>query len=321
MPSNTVITDINVEQLSGFHGEFSDLEATLTSPAGTTITLFKNRCLGYNGVFDLSLDDSAPNNFSCPPNNTGDVYVRPTNPLSAFINQNTQGVWTLKIKDNVAGEGGTVEAFQLDICQSLEVNPPVIVNNNVLAVDNGFNQVIGSDLLLVNDSDNTADQLKFALVTVPYFGQLTKNGTVLAQGDVFTQADINNGNIRYYNYGSGEPADYFRFTVNDGSGGYLGTPAFLIQIAVDAPEVLASAYTFRLAPNPATETVALVVAQPMPEDVQVALFNMAGQRVWSSTWAAGNQRLLIPTGQLPRGCYFTQVSGASGSRTEKLILR
>ncbi len=318
---NSIITDVNVKQIKGFHGELSDLDVKLISPAGTEITLFKNRCAGYNGVFNLGLDDSAPNAFQCPPGNTGNTSVRPQNPLAAFAGQSSQGIWTLRIKDQVAGEGGTIEALQLDICQSLEVNPPVIVTNNALVLDNGTNQPIGQDLLLVNDPDNTAEQLKFTLLTLPYFGQLTKNGTPFQQGDVFTQTDINNGAIRYYNYGVGEPSDYFRFVVNDGSGGYLGTPVFLIQIAVGAPEASAAKYAFRLVPNPATETAWLAFEQPSASDLGMALYTAAGQLVSQAVVPAGSTRFQLDVATLPRGVYFAQISGPNGMRMEKMILR
>ena len=318
--ANTVITDINIKQLKGFHGEFSDLDVRLTSPSGTEVTLFKSRCAGYNGVFDLSLDDSAPNSFTCPPNNTGGTYVRPQTPLAQFIGQNAQGLWVLKAKDQVAGEGGSLDALQLDICQSLEVNPPVVINNNGLALESGTNKGIGPDLLLVNDPDNTHDQLTFTLLTVPYFGELTKNFVKMEQGESFTQTDIDNGNIRYYNYGTGESSDYFRFVVTDGSGGYLGTPVFLIQIAVDAKEVNA-AYGFKLAPNPANTAVWINLEQPVGDNLQVALFNISGQLVHQEVLPAGTLRQQIPVGNLPRGLYVAQISGQYGVRVEKLILR
>jgi hypothetical protein len=318
---NTVITDINVKQLKGFHGEFSDFDAKLISPAGTEITLFKNRCAGYNGVFNFGLDDSAPNAFACPPNNTGGGYVRPQTQLGAFIGQNAQGQWILRIKDQVTGEGGTVEAFQLDVCQSLEVNPPVVVTNNALAINNGENGLVGQDLLLVNDPDNTAEQLKFTLLTLPYFGELRKSGIILQQGDAFTQADINNGSIRYYNYGHGEPSDYFRFVVTDGSGGYLGTPVFLIQIAVDAPEAPAAQYAFRLVPNPATETAWLTFDQPTATDLGMVLYTSTGQMAAQAVVPAGSTRFQVSVATLPRGVYFAQINGPEGMRMEKMILR
>jgi hypothetical protein len=319
--SNTIITDINIKQLKGFHGEFSDLDVRLISPAGTEVTLFKGKCQGYNGVFDLAIDDSAPTSFTCPPSNLGNSYVRPQTPLAAFIGQSAQGIWTLRLKDVLAGEGGILEALQFDICQSLEVNPPTIVTNNILGLDNGTNKVVSSDYLLINDVDNTHDQLVLTLLTVPYHGYLAKNGFALVQGDQFTQTDIDNGNIRYYNDGTGATSDYFRFVVSDGNGGFFGTPTFLIQITVDAPELAANNYAFRLLPNPAQDVVWMTMEQPTMDDLSIMVYNTSGQLVRSDVMARGNSRHQIVMATLPRGMYFVQASGKDGVRVEKLMLK
>jgi hypothetical protein len=319
--SNTIITDINIKQLKGFHGEFSDLDVRLISPAGTEVTLFKSKCQGYNGVFDLAIDDSAPTSFVCPPSNLGNSYVRPQTPLAAFIGQSAQGIWTLRLKDVLAGEGGTLEALQFDICQSVEVNPPTIVTNNILGLDNGTNKVVSSDYLLINDIDNTSDQLVLTLLTVPYHGYLAKDGFALVQGDKFTQSDIDNGIIRYYNDGTGATSDYFRFVVSDGNGGFYGTPTFLIQITVDAPELAANNYAFRLLPNPAQDAVWITLEQPVMDDLSILVYNTSGQLVRSEVIARGNTRHQITMTTLPRGMYFVQASGKDGVRVEKLMLK
>jgi subtilisin-like proprotein convertase family protein len=98
------ITDVNVVGLEGTHSYINDLAITLTSPAGTTITLFNSIC-GFEPDFDLNLDDQAATAvFPCPP--VGGVTVQPQQALSAFNGQNSTGVWTLTVIDGVDDDGG-----------------------------------------------------------------------------------------------------------------------------------------------------------------------------------------------------------------------
>lgn len=70
-------------------------------------------------------------------------------------------------------------------------------------------------------------------------------------------------------------------------------------------------------PNPAVETVQVYFTRPVPRDVRVKLINSAGQLIGTECLPAGNQRLLLHTGDWPRGTYF--ISTDSGSR--KFLLK
>ncbi|MBP6827632.1 MAG: proprotein convertase P-domain-containing protein, partial [Saprospiraceae bacterium] len=100
------ISDINIRQIKGYHEFFKDLEAHLISPQGTDVLLFKEKCGNFNGFFNFGMDDDAPGAFPCPPANNAQFY-RPQNPLSPFYGHNNAGPWTLRIKDNVIGGGGS----------------------------------------------------------------------------------------------------------------------------------------------------------------------------------------------------------------------
>lgn len=312
------IKNMEVRQLKGYHEFFKDLDVRLISPTGTEVVLWTARCGNFNGFFNLRLTDEAPNPFPCPPPNTGLAY-RPQDPLGAFTGQNSNGLWTLRIKDTQIGGGGTFEAFQLEFCSEVQLNPPYLVNNNTMIVDPGNNRVVTPDLLLVEDANNTHSQLLFTLLTVPANGHLAKNwGAPLQPGDQFTQTDLDNGAIRFFDYGGTYTADGFRFTVTDGEGGYFGTPRFNIQhTPVGAGEPDQAAFDFRLFPNPALDQVWVATDAPAREQVRVALLNSAGQLVQETFLPAGADRLLLHTGALPRGMYFVQV----GAAVRKVVLR
>ncbi|HRI59203.1 MAG TPA: cadherin-like domain-containing protein, partial [Saprospiraceae bacterium] len=265
-----IVSDVNVQQLKGYHEFFYELDARLISPQGTEVVLFKNKCGNYNGYFNMGFDDDSPGAFPCPPANNGQFY-KAQNPLSPFYGQNNVGTWTLRVKDNSVTSGGIIEIFKLEFCTSVTVTPPYLVNNNKLVIQPGLNAVIIPDLLLVEDANNTHAQLRFTLVTVPEFGLLDKNnfGT-LKPGDQFTQADLDAGLIRFYDYGTGNGNDGFRFTVTDGEGGFLGTPKFVIQYpGVGTGEPVANALQFNLFPNPAGSDVWLSLDRPAGSDAWV----------------------------------------------------
>lgn len=315
------ISDLNVRELKGYHEFFKDLTARLISPTGTEVILFSDKCGNFNGSFDFALDDAALGAFACPPQNNGNP-TRPQNPLSAFNGQNAAGVWTLRIKDNVVGGGGSISAFTLEYCASLQLQPPFLVNNNVLHLSPGSNATIPSSLLLAQDANNTAAQLEFILLTVPDYGVLDKAGFgQLKAGDHFTQEDINNGTIRFYDYGLNAGPDGFKFVVSDGEGGFAATPRFVINtevVATKEPEKKEMAFV--LYPNPANASVWIFTDQNHNESLRVRLWDVAGNMVLESFLPEGTDRLQLNTANFTPGMYLVRLEGANGAGVRKLMI-
>lgn len=115
--ANGTINDLNVSNLSGTHTWVNDLTVKLTSPAGTQVTLWANICSPTSAVpgFDLKFDDEAASGtLPCPP--TDGQYYQPAQLLSAFDGENMSGTWTLTVIDGFNQDGGTLDAWALDIC-------------------------------------------------------------------------------------------------------------------------------------------------------------------------------------------------------------
>lgn len=317
--AGALLSDVNVKKISGNHAFFSDLEIRLISPAGTDVLLFKNKCAGYSGNFNIGFDESAAGSFSCPPPQNG-ATAKPTELLSAMNGQNSSGVWTLRIKDNNIGSGGQITGFELDFCSSVALNPPFLVNNNTLQVVPGANAGIGEDLLKTDDANNTADQLRYTLLTVPKFGDLRIAGNVLPVGAQFTQADLNSGLLRYYEYGVNNGTDQFKFAVTDGEGG-LVSGTFSIQPFPLATQSPAGSMDFDLAPNPANESVRLFVGQALDTDSRVQIFNTSGQLLRSWTLAAGTTSIRLDVASLPAGVYAVSVDNEKARGVRKMVVR
>ncbi len=120
-------------------------------------------------------------------------------------------------------------SFQIIIT---DVNdPPVLVNNNPLNINEGdVGNVIPVGLLSVTDDDNAANEIIYTVTSLPSEGILFLGANPIALNGTFTQADIDANNIHYNHSGGEVTPDNFDFTVSDGDGGSIPTNTFVINI-------------------------------------------------------------------------------------------
>jgi uncharacterized repeat protein (TIGR01451 family) len=111
------------------HTFAADLDVTLTSPAGTVVTLTTDNGAGNDNVFNGTVwDDDANPGGQVPytTNNglvTDQAYVNltlasplvPEEAMAAFIGEDPNGTWTLTISDDLAGDGGSLDSWSLNI--------------------------------------------------------------------------------------------------------------------------------------------------------------------------------------------------------------
>ncbi len=109
------------------HTFVSDLVFTLTSPAGTKITVLANRGdAGVNFCTILLDDDGGFASASSIPTAGGAAgSFAPDNPLSAFDGENANGNWTLNVADVGPADTGTVNRFSLIITGSTCATGPL----------------------------------------------------------------------------------------------------------------------------------------------------------------------------------------------------
>lgn len=318
LPSGGQISDVDVTKVAGFHDYFKDLDVRLLSPAGTEVVLWKDRCGSFNGTFDISFNDGAASTFSCPPPTTGSE-AKPAGQFSTLNGQDASGVWTLRVKDNAVSSGGSISAFSLKICSNETTNPPLIVVNNVLQPVSGNNAGIGTGFLQAQDANNTPAQLIFTLMSVPQKGLLELYSNVLEVGSQFTQADIDNGGLRYFDYGLNAGGDEFQFVVADGEGG-MALGIFQISALVGTKDLL-SGLAFTLSPNPADAVLRLSLNESLVSDALVSMYNAAGQRVRTWSLAAGSASLSLQIGDLPEGVYAVSIENEAVRGVRKVVVR
>ncbi len=140
-----------------------------------------------------------------------------------------------------------------------------------------------------------------------------------ALGGQFTQADINSGGLRYYDYGLNLGQDDFDFSVSDGAGG-LANGKFVIQPTVGtySPE---NGIAFDLSPNPTSAHTTLSMGQTLAQDARATLHNTAGQLLGTWILSAGTHALRIDTQHLPAGVYVVSVEHENFKGVKKLVLR
>ncbi|MFC4815703.1 reprolysin-like metallopeptidase [Flavobacterium sp. GCM10023249] len=113
IPSGVTINDLNLT-VNCTHSDVSDLIITLTGPTGASSRVLDQSCLGGTNL-NATFDDSG-NALACGSNPAISGAVIPLNALSVFNNTSSTGTWTLTVKDNDSGDGGSLNSWSLNIC-------------------------------------------------------------------------------------------------------------------------------------------------------------------------------------------------------------
>jgi subtilisin-like proprotein convertase family protein len=170
------IEDVNIS-LDISHTYISDLAVSLTSPQGTTITLFDNVCGDLDDI-DAIFDDKGlalSCNTLLPPAVSG--TIRPELKLEAFIGEPISGDWILTVQDFFNGDGGSINSFGVEVCYEetlsnldFEINNfNLYPNPSTGMVNLNFGQTLQSDfevkvydlngkLLYINDISNGSNK-------------------------------------------------------------------------------------------------------------------------------------------------------------------
>ena len=144
---------------------------------------------------------------------------------------------TVIAKDNQNSDTSTASV-------TIAIQPPLVLTVNAgLTVNLGGSATIGTSVLKLTDADRTDSQVIFTVVSAPWHGTLSDNGTALSAGSTFTEADFDNSLLSYQNTDTSATADSFSFQVSDGAGGAIPTTTFAITLGTinHAPSFTAGA--------------------------------------------------------------------------------
>ena len=96
----------------------ADLDFTLTSPAGTTVSVSSNRGGSFDNVFNGTLwndQASAPVSEAVFADLVTETPLTVESALAAFAGEDPNGTWTLTILDEVGLDTGTLASWSLDL--------------------------------------------------------------------------------------------------------------------------------------------------------------------------------------------------------------
>ena len=127
------------------HNFMADLDVTLTSPDGNTVALFTDVGSGTAGVqtrMNMILDDNAALPLGQYIVVSGLVFKPELNTrLEWFKGQRAQGTWTLTIRDDATGDGGTLNSWSLIVVEEDALpdgTPRTIFSTDFESDDGGF---------------------------------------------------------------------------------------------------------------------------------------------------------------------------------------
>jgi subtilisin-like proprotein convertase family protein len=238
IPDNIVVTDVQF-YMRATHGNIQHLKMQFSAPSGRFAEIYNRDCPGSD--IDVTFSDSGTiltcGNVDGSTNADLEGVQQAGQLFTRFHGENAQGVWTLLATDRTNGTGGTFNEFNVQICGELQiVNDITVTNNNLLNIGTGATANIPQSMLLVAQPGATATQLTYVITSIPTAGDLTLLGTPLNNGDMFTQDDIDNGDLSYTHGGVLGGADSFNFTVLGNNSAILGGQVFnILAPPVTAP--------------------------------------------------------------------------------------
>lgn len=359
-PLPGIVTDVNVPLLRGTHEWINDLSFSLISPLGTSSALLGPICWDEDD-FDIRFDDQATapyNSIPCPPTDGG--LYRPREPLSIFHEQDPQGIWTLRVFDSWAADGGELTDWSLEVCYLPPTNAGCSLSAAATLTTTGCTPcatsvslahtgAAGQAAYLWSDGSlessrpdicpgsytvtvvDTASCTATLLITVPPpAGFLSATATATpAQG-------ADNGTATATAMGGTPPLSYL-WSTGDTTATLQQLPPGLYTVTVtDANGCTATAevtvelmtglrepsglHSFQLLPNPTSGQIQALIAFDRPEEAILSLYNAVGQRLQQRAYRGQHIQASFDLSAQSDGVFFITVQTAQGSSTLSVIL-
>lgn len=148
------------------HTFAADMDITLTSPAGTVVTLTTDNGAGNDNVFNGTLwDDDAASRA------TDNVYANlvTATPLvveeamSAFLGEDGNGTWTLTVSDDLTGDTGSIDNWSVELttCSCSQADLAMALTDTPDPVNAGANLTYTATS--TNNGPTGADNLQISL--------------------------------------------------------------------------------------------------------------------------------------------------------------
>lgn len=214
------------------HSYVQDMTITLTGPAaiGSPVVILQQEACGAQPDINCTYDD-AGSTTTC--NNTSPAIsgtIKTFESLTAFDGLAANGVWTLTVSDPYNGDGGSINAFSLKICNKSDISPIPTLSTSAINVVASSTASITNTELNATSTAQTDLQQTYTVLEVPALGNLKKNATNLIVGATFTQKDINDGIITYTNSETIANTTSFKVDVKNTNNGWIPSRTVTINI-------------------------------------------------------------------------------------------
>ncbi|MBL4613971.1 MAG: cadherin-like domain-containing protein [Magnetovibrio sp.] len=172
------------------------------------------------------VEDVAFNGKIIATDNDSLTYASGTGPANGTLVVNADGTFTYTPNANYNGTdsfGVTVSDGTNTVTKTISVtvdaanDSPVAGGSLSNTMTQGGVIALSATHLNATDIDNIDSGLVYTVSAVPANGSLTLNGSALANGGTFTQADVVAGYVTYSHDGSVTTTDAFTFSVSDGT--------------------------------------------------------------------------------------------------------
>jgi subtilisin-like proprotein convertase family protein len=255
------------------HTFAADMDITLTSPAGTVVTLSTDNGAGNDNVFNGTTwrDNANPggqvpytaNNGLAGDNTYANLVtatpLAPEEPFGAFIGENPNGTWTLRISDDLGGDAGTLTSWSLTM-RGVSVAPslsPFTATNNTPVVIPTTISTVSSTINVAGAGNQIFDLNLITNITHTFNGDIDM--TLMSPAGTIVTITTDNG---------GGFDNVFNGTTWDDDANPLG------QVPYSANQGLVSDHTY----------TNLVVATPLtPEEPLAAFIGENPNGVWTLT--------------------------------------
>ena len=288
---DVIVFGVSIQNLDVTHTWVSDLTVTLTSPEGTTVTLFDRACSDNEDVF-LTFDDHASSTLVCPPNDGGS-YI-PSEELSSFFEESSRGEWVLSINDAANQDQGALNGWGIVITTETTIDPTPSAPSNLVASRLGANEIL---IAWTDNSDSENGFLIQRRVDNENFAELV---TIAADETSYTDDMVERG------------TEYFYQVVAFNSGGESEPSNVASLLVLGLTEISREIY-----PNPAQDQVVISNEVSFDEIQLIDLFGRTVIQVVKKTEGPS----IIDISSLDSGIYVLMIVEGDEQKKVKLIKR
>ncbi|WP_426490534.1 reprolysin-like metallopeptidase [Hymenobacter sp. 102] len=297
-----VVSAIRVRNLTITHPDVSELEISLTNPAGKRAVLFARACPGTSNL-SISFDEAAAAALACPL--TSGATVRPATSLAELLNTAATGNWTLTIADNNAANGGTLTGWTLELC-TLGALPAAPASLTALApVVTATSASI--DMIWL---DNSGNETGFEIERSRSGGAFARIATVAANTTFYTDQVTSNG-AYCYRVRAINPTGASAYS-NESCQTVAGVTALSNATLLQGIEV---------APNPSAGVFNVRIDNAQQGSITLRVTDALGRQVQTQTLNKGATALQVPLdlSRLTMGVYTLHFDMPNGSTVVRLL--